>query len=349
VRHPSLTVASPRKRTGERIAVARAEKVEKRMTDIFGTVAGQELTGTDSGDRIYGFGGQDRLYGKGGKDRLYGGAGHDFLDGGAGADIMFGRSGHDTYRVDDAGDAVSEETVAGTDAGGIDTVQSSITFTLGRFLENLTLTGTAAINGTGNALANWITGNGAANTLSGGGGNDILVGREGNDRLSGGAGNDWLSGDAGHDWLSGGAGNDILAGGRGPDTLSGGAGNDWLIGGAGKDALTGGIGTDTFVFGPPAAISTDTVTDFTAEDRVGILASNYGLRAGSGLVNDGTGQLVLNSAYFATVSRAISRARRPVTLSSCSTPRRGRSCGTRMVPAPDRPASRSPPSIRAWS
>ncbi len=98
------------------------------MADINGTDAAQDLSGTNADDRLYGLGGKDRLYAKGGNDQLYGGAGNDQLDGAAGADTMFGGSGNDTYRVDNAGDVVSEETVAGVDDGGIDTVQSSITF-----------------------------------------------------------------------------------------------------------------------------------------------------------------------------------------------------------------------------
>src|SRR5918992_4931161 len=130
------------------VVAARAEHRERPMADIFGTDADQDLLGTTADDRLYGYGGRDRLYGKGGNDQLYGGAGDDLLDGGAGSDTMFGGSGSDTYRVDEAGDIVSEETVAGVDDGGIDTVQSSITFSLGRFLENLVLIGTAALDGT---------------------------------------------------------------------------------------------------------------------------------------------------------------------------------------------------------
>jgi Ca2+-binding RTX toxin-like protein len=51
----------------------------------------------------------------------------------------------------------------------------------GANVENLTLTGTAAINGTGNELNNAIIGNGGANSLSGGDGNDSLAGGAGND------------------------------------------------------------------------------------------------------------------------------------------------------------------------
>ena len=48
-------------------------------------------------------------------------------------------------------------------------------------IENLTLTGTTAINGTGNALANVITGNTGNNILAGLGGADQLIGGVGTD------------------------------------------------------------------------------------------------------------------------------------------------------------------------
>ena len=85
------------------------------------------------------------------------------LNGGLGADILQGGIGNDVYIVDDLGDAINEAPNEGTD-----TVQSSVTYTLGANVENLTLTGTAALNGTGNALGNILTGNTAANTLNGG-------------------------------------------------------------------------------------------------------------------------------------------------------------------------------------
>src|SRR6185503_1900225 len=74
--------------------------------------------------------------------------------------------------------------------------------------EALSLTGTLAINGTGNALNNSIGGNGANNSLNGANGNDALNGAGGNDNLVGGAGNDVLTGGLGRDAMNGGSGSD---------------------------------------------------------------------------------------------------------------------------------------------
>ena len=58
---------------------------------------------------------------------------------------------------------------------GTDTVQASIDYVLPTGVENLTLTGTANLNGTGNALDNVITGNSGDNILTGGAGSDTFV------------------------------------------------------------------------------------------------------------------------------------------------------------------------------
>jgi len=173
------------------------------------------IQGNGANNVLSGLGGNDTLRGLGGNDTLFGGEGGDRLDGGLGADLMTGGNGNDTYVVNVAGDNVNE---AGS---GIDTVESSISFSLvgDALVENLTLTGAAAINGVGNGLNNTILGNLADNTLNGLGGSDLLVGNAGDDDLLGGAGNDTLSGGAGVDVLTGGLGSDLLIGGAGPDSF----------------------------------------------------------------------------------------------------------------------------------
>ena len=110
---------------------------------------------------------------------LTGNSGVNLLNGGAGADTMAGGAGNDIYVVDNVADVVTEAASAGTDR-----IDSSVTFTLGTNVENLTLTGTAAINGTGNTLNNALTGNTGANRLDGGAGNDTMVGGLGDDSTS---------------------------------------------------------------------------------------------------------------------------------------------------------------------
>jgi Ca2+-binding RTX toxin-like protein len=171
---PSLPGSTTRGRAigGERVVVDRAEGAETVMADIVGNETDQDLVGTDADGRSCG-GGKNGLHAKGGNDELYDEAGNDLVAVAAGADSMFGGSGDDTYRVDDIGDVVSGETVAGVDDSRIGAVQGPSTCTLDRFFEGLALTGTAAIGSTGNELANKIAGNEAAYPLSGGRGNEL--------------------------------------------------------------------------------------------------------------------------------------------------------------------------------
>ncbi|HMO47930.1 MAG TPA: calcium-binding protein [Rubrivivax sp.] len=259
------------------------------------------FNGSEQADALNGFAGNDSIRGNGGNDLLKGGSGNDFLDGGAGndvlnggvgADTMLGGAGNDTYYVDNAGDKVHETTTTSgtTNAGGIDQVNSSVSFDLSgyagvSFVENLTLTGAKAINGTGNGLANKITGNAAANKLSGGAGNDTLIGGAGNDTLNGGAGNDSMVGGAGNDtYVVNATGDKVVeAANGGTDTvrssvsytlganvenlvltgsaaingtgnslankITGNAAANKLSGGAGNDTLIGGAGNDTLTGG----------------------------------------------------------------------------------------------------
>ena len=169
-----------------------------------GNSQGNFIAGNSLGNVLDGGDGADSLSGGAGNDTLIGGIGADTLDGGTGADSMAGGLGNDIYTVDDPGDFVFEALNEGTDL-----VNSSVAFTLSDNVENLTLTGTGVINGTGNSLDNVITGNSLNNVLDGGLGNDTLSGGAGNDTLFGGAGSDSLSGGAGTDSMVGGAGDDI--------------------------------------------------------------------------------------------------------------------------------------------
>ncbi|MBX3325141.1 MAG: calcium-binding protein [Nitrospira sp.] len=204
-------------------------------------------TGNGNNNIINGNSGNNTLSGLAGNDTLRGNNGNDFLNGGTGADNMNGGDQNDTYIVDNIGDIAVESF---NDAlGGVDLVQSSVNHTLGFGIENLTLTGAAAINGTGNGNANVITGNAA---------NNVLSGLDGNDKLHGGQGNDTLNGGNGRDLLNGSVGNDILNGGNG---------DDLMYGGDGADVQNGGLGADLFIFdglseSPAGAGLRDTIIGF---------------------------------------------------------------------------------------
>jgi Ca2+-binding RTX toxin-like protein len=134
------------------------------------------------------------LYGNAGNDTLIGSSGNNSLDGGTGDDFMSGGAGNDSYSVDSLFDVVVEGA-----GGGIDSIRATISYTLATDLEHLTLSGTAALDGTGNSVANQLTGNTGANMLSGLDGDDMIIANGGADVLIGGTGRDQMYGDAGAD------------------------------------------------------------------------------------------------------------------------------------------------------
>jgi serralysin len=177
--------------------------------EIRGGAGADLVRGGAYDDRIWGDDDNDTLFGDDGADYLHGGNGNDLMNGGTAGDQMVGAAGDDTYVVDATTDTVSEQ--AGQ---GADKVLSAIGYTLVANVEDLELTGTAAINGTGNTLANHITGNQGNNLLNGGAGNDILDGGAGDDHLVGGTGDDTYVFGIGHDTAVGGVG-DVLRFGEG--------------------------------------------------------------------------------------------------------------------------------------
>ena len=195
-----------------------------------GSAVGDFVEGTDVASLLLGNEGADTISGGNANDELYGGAKSGEDDGAS--DNLAGGEGDDIYYV------YSSDLIVELADGGIDHVFASGTYSLGDNLEDLTLDGSNAIDGTGNDDDNIITGNGASNNLTGADGKDLVLGG------------------IGIDTLHGGSGEDILIGGIGTDKLYG--DDDTEV-----DILTGGGGADDFYVG-----AGDIVTDFDIGDRL---------------------------------------------------------------------------------
>jgi hypothetical protein len=206
----------------------------------------------------------------------------------------------------------------------------------GTELDDPNLTGTAeadTISGLGGR--DHLYGGAGNDTLFGGAGNDAMRGGAGADTMFGGAGDDDYYVDDVNDVVSETTTSGVDDGGKDRvystvsytlspflerlvllesavaisatgnaqvNSIVGNSNANIISGGGGKDTLTGGLGADTFVFGPANAANTVTITDFAAEDKFGITASDYGLSLGNGLIDNGSGSLVLDPTWFATVT-----------------------------------------------
>ena len=266
------------------------------------TLTGSAISGTGNNlDNV--------IIGNNANNILNGGDGKDILDGGLGADSLIGGAGDDTFIVDNINDTIS-------DSSGTDTVRSSVNWTLGNTLENLTLTGTGNINGTGNGLKNVIVGNTGDNTLDGGNNADSLIGGAGNDTYIVDNTNDLVTelANEGTDTvrssvtytlamnvenltLTGngsinGTGNDLN------NIIVGNSGNNILDGGVGADALSGGLGNDTYIIDSLGDSITEGLsqgTDLVKSSVTWTLAENLENLTLTGTSNiNGTGNSVNN-------------------------------------------------------
>jgi serralysin len=241
---------------------------------------------------------------------------------------MDGGIGNDTYVVDSLDDVVVESELENQ---GIDTVRSSVNFSAetSPYLENITLTGTAAINATGNGLNNTLIGNTAANQLLGNGGNDILNGGVGADTMDGGAGNDAYyvdnAGDrvvelstGGTDWVyatvshtlanyvenlyASGSSSINLVGNTLANTIYGNSGGNKINGGDGKDVLKGGAGRDTFYLTSKlSSNNVDKILDFSVADDSFRLDNAVFKKLGSGTDSS---PKKLSSSFFTIGTKA---------------------------------------------
>jgi Ca2+-binding RTX toxin-like protein len=292
-------------------AAAGTDTIQSSVTYLLGAnVENLALSGTADIDAI----------GNSLANTLTGNSGNNILNGGGGADTMIGGLGDDLYVVDNVGDVVTENANV-----GIDTVQTALTYTLSANVENLKQTGSAAINGIGNTLANTLTGNSGNNVLNGGGGADTLIGGLGDDLYvidnigdviteAASAGTDSVQSSVSYTLganlenltLTGTAtlsatGNtlaNVLTGNSANNTLTGDLGNDTLNGGAGADTLVGGQGGDTYivdnigdVITEAASSGTDTVQSAVTY-TLGANLENLTL-IGSGAIN-ATGNTLAN-------------------------------------------------------
>ena len=235
----------------------------------------------------------------------------NILDGGTGADSLFGGGGDDTYLIDNVGDVITEASDAGTD-----TVQSSISHTLASNVENLTLTGLANINGTGNSLSNVLAGNAGANILDGGIGADSMAGDLGDDTYvidnigdviteASQAGIDTVQSSINHTLAANvenltltGLGNINGTGNSLSNVLKGNAGGNILDGGTGADFMAGGLGDDTYVIDSLSDVITEASeggTDTVQSSVNHALAANFENLTLTGLDNiNGIGNSLSN-------------------------------------------------------
>lgn len=211
--------------------------------------------GSQGGDSLDGGAGNDWIYvsiDSTASSTVKGGAGDDYLASGKGSDLLDGGAGNDTYQINSNTTVIRETSTLPSE---IDSVDSSINYSLGATLENLTLNNWSdALIATGNILDNKITGNGENNLIKGEAGDDTLIG-EGLMMFR--CYYTFAPGDI--PW-SAPTSDDTLIGGDGSDSLDGGGGKNFLDGGDGSDSYLVNSSEDTVLETSTLATEIDSVT-----------------------------------------------------------------------------------------
>jgi len=159
-------------------------------------------SGNELNNSIKGSIGDNLLMGLSGNDTLFGGDGEDTLDGGLGMDSLIGGNGNDIYFMNNIEDKIVET----ANGGDLDQVFATVTFDLNangmEYIEGLTLSGSKAIDATGNNLDNLLQeadGGTVSNNFNGHAGDDTIIAQGGDDTIEGGEGNDYIDGGDGED------------------------------------------------------------------------------------------------------------------------------------------------------
>jgi Ca2+-binding RTX toxin-like protein len=145
---------------------------------VFDATDGGSVQAGPGNDSVYAWGSNETVTGGSGGGELFAVGHGDVLVAGDGVDTLSSVHGDTTFVVNSTNTVINA-----ADGTQNNTVLSSVSYSLGNNIQNLTLTGSADLSAGGNSLDNVITANSGNDTLQAGFGNDTLVAGSGNDVL----------------------------------------------------------------------------------------------------------------------------------------------------------------------